>query len=501
MYLMGMRCSFGNVPLEFMEACISPNTFINNIPINGVFALKNAIEEKNKGNIDISEKSFLEKYGYKNINEITEDYFKYILQKPFPEKITNTNNIDSLLMCKTKNNEYLQDNPPNIVFVLTESMSSYFFKIHSENFNLLGSLENELKKCILFKNFVSCRNFTIYTIDGLLINSPLSPISQSKYLNTRFYSALQPFLDKGYDVEFVTGGRLNWRNLDQFFPRQGFNKLEGGSDIKKYVPDAIEEHEWGVYDEFLMKRIIQKLHEKRKKPLFIFAITITNHTPYKTPKNYSPYPIKFNEQNKKLFKSFDKKTINILTSHQYTCNCIGNLINEVSNSALSENTIIVATGDHSSHEIRNHFGFTDKNLMDKNGVPLIFYIPNNYKKDIFVDTSRFGSHKDIFPTLYNLALSNAEYYCVGNDLFSKNNKQDFFGIFEYNIAINKSGCVILDNSNPIFMEWKANSYNDLDYVNSPSSSLIDLYKKLKSYSAFNTIRIIEQIKSKNNLTK
>ncbi|MDY0280284.1 MAG: LTA synthase family protein [Salinivirgaceae bacterium] len=500
-FMLGMRCSFGNVPLEFMEASISPNTFINNIPINGVFALKNAIEEKIKGQIDISQHTYLEKFGFKNNTELLSDYIRYFGSEN--DSTVSPITLDSISFVKTSEDPFLAENPPNIVFLQMESMSTYFFNLHSENFNLLGSLEQELKNCIVFQNFLSCRNLTILSMDGLIVNSPLSPLSQSEYLNVSFpSSSIVPFLKSGYETTFITGGRLNWRNLDQFLPRQGFNKLEGGADIKKHCPNAIEEHEWGVYDEFLMERIVQKLHEKQDKPQFIYGVSITYHTPYKYPLHYKPMPLNLKGEIKKLLNSTDEATRQTFVCYQYMCDALGWLIHEITNSELADNTIIIATGDHSSHLSSNLFGFTDKDIMKLYSVPLIMYVPEKYKKELYIDTTRFGSHKDIFPTIFNMALSNASYFKSGNDLFSSDTTTNYFGLYQNQTAINNAGCAKYHNNNNFtYYRWLNKKGGELGLDLEPSQLLIELGNASKAYSAFNIFQTILQIKEKKNIVR
>ena len=51
---------------------------------------------------------------------------------------------------------------------------------------------------------------------------------------------------------------------------------------------------------------------------------------------------------------------------------------------------------------------------------------------MLINEKRYGSHKDIFPTLINLSLSNQKYFSLGNNLFSKNKPDSlFYGINDY----------------------------------------------------------------------
>ncbi|MEP7263457.1 MAG: sulfatase-like hydrolase/transferase [Bacteroidota bacterium] len=489
-FLFGMRCSFGNVPLEFMEASISPVTFINNLAMNGVFALKNAFSERKKGQIDVSDVACLGRFGYKNYDELTEEYIK------LHGKDATVKNVQELLKSSTPVNDFLEKNPPNVIFLQMESMSSYFLRLHSEKFNLLGSLEKEIDKCYTFRNFISCRNLTILSLDGILVNSPLSPLSQSEYLNNSFSSAaVLPFNEKGYETIFTTGGRTSWRNLDQFLPRQGFSRVEGGADIVKNIPGATEEHEWGVYDEYLMKRIVQLLRMKRAKPAFIYGMTITYHTPYKIPDDYKPYPISFGPHFTTTISSTDDATLNSFKCYQYMCNSLGWLIHEISTSELGKNTIIVATGDHSSHVGDQYFHFKDEEMMDWYGVPLICYIPEAYRKSIYIDTTRFGSHKDIFPTLYNLCLSNAMYHGNGNNLFSADTTISYFGLYESSLAISKAGCMRYNNNNFVFYKWKDKPGGHLQITDVQTPEMEKVARLSRVNAAFNTYSVINEIRS------
>jgi phosphoglycerol transferase MdoB-like AlkP superfamily enzyme len=493
-YLFGMRSSVGHVPLEFTEASISANSFINDIPMNSLFALKNALLERSKGRINFSMDDYLKYYNYNSVDDLLSDY-KHLFTND-----QNGSDTDGHIKATSSKNLLLEENPPNVVFLLLEGLSSHQWKLHSKTFNLFGSLESELKKCLVFKNYVSCRNLTIYTMDGLLVNSSLSPLSQSKYLNVSFpSSALKPFVQNGYETKFVSGGRMNWRNLDQFLPRQGFQSLEDGSNIKENCPEAIVEHEWGVFDEFLMKRIVQILKSPNNKPQFIFGLTITNHTPYKVPDSYKSYPLVLSEDLKTQMKLLGDYVLQTFLSYQYMCDCLGWFINQVTESGLAENTIIVATGDHTSHADVNSFGFTDKDFMDAYGVPLILYIPPKYRNNLNVDTLRFGSHKDIFPTLYNLSLSNTRYYNNGDNLFSPDTLKNYWGIYEYNSAINKYGCVKYTNNKFNYFNWQGKAGGKLIESNeNPSAEIIHLGEMLRAYAAFDKYQVINQISDKDN---
>jgi phosphoglycerol transferase MdoB-like AlkP superfamily enzyme len=96
-----------------------------------------------------------------------------------------------------------------------------------------------------------------------------------------------------------------------------------------------------------------------------------------------------------------------------------------------------------------------------------------------VDNARFGSHKDIFPTIFNLSLSNVVYFKSGNNLFGDNSSH-YFSINEYNQAFDKNGSVQF-GSTPIFFNWKGDKLIASTEKEKPKNVL--LLKKAKAYAA------------------
>ena len=97
--------------------------------------------------------------------------------------------FDKNLYSTTAHNEFLEKNPPNIVFILMESMSNHYFELHSKELNLLGDLNEILPELYYFKNGLSSFNGTIYSLENLLVNTPKS--SRSRLILT--HHSVHPF--------------------------------------------------------------------------------------------------------------------------------------------------------------------------------------------------------------------------------------------------------------------------------------------------------------------
>ncbi len=444
-FILGIRGTFDFYPLKINDSIISQHVFINNMVPNGVYSLKTAIADRKEKDVNVDIGKTMKNNGFGSPQEAVSSY----LEKSIAD---NPDSLVHALFSETPDNEFLKNNPPNVVFVLMESMSENFISLHNkQSFNLLGNLENVLPGCIHFTHFLPSTGATIHSLEGLMVNSPMTPIAQSIYLNKKLEtSAAKPFKENGYHTAFVTGSKLGWRNLDKFVPNQYFDDVEGSAYIEKYVENT-QSNEWGCYDEFLFKRMYDKLQSNTGKPQFIFALTTTNHTPYSLPDTYKPYSLEI-PQNivKKLSSDPEHAKVHFLT-YQYANDCLGKFIEQIKNSPLGENTIIVASGDHNARRI---FDYADAYSLQKYGVPLILYIPEKYKPaKEFIHPDCFGSHKDIFPTVYHLSLSKTSYVKSGINLFNPEEANHNFAMAEYNVLMNNTGCVYFKQK-PIFYAWK-----------------------------------------------
>ena len=96
-------------------------------------------------------------------------------------KTKNDSLIIPDLIATTQKNTFIEKNPPSVVFIMMEGLSNYYINLHSAENNLLGSLEAQLNDCYVYRNFLPSYNGTIYSLENLLVGTPQSPLSQSKF--------------------------------------------------------------------------------------------------------------------------------------------------------------------------------------------------------------------------------------------------------------------------------------------------------------------------------
>src|SRR5205814_8165649 len=98
------------------------------------------------------------------------------------------------------------------------------------------------------------------------------------------------------------------------------------------------------------------------------------------------------------------------------------------------------TGDHNNLML---FDFDDAHAFYHYSVPLIMHVPKKYLYKSEVDTTLWGSHKDIFPTIYHLSLDSASYFNNGNNLLERSpDRNNYFAInIMGGVAMNDNGFV------------------------------------------------------------
>ena len=487
-YFIGMRGTLAIIPLDGRHATFSENTFANTLANNGVFALKTASSDRKKYQVDININKMLKQYSFKSTHEAIATYLQNDVEHTDSLVLSN-------LIASTPKNQFLESNPPSVVFVMMESMSNYYMNLHSTKTNLLGALEAELDNCYLFRNFLPSYNGTIFSLESILVNTPQGPLSQSKYQTVTLESAsAKPFIQKGYTTSFITGGKMGWRSMDKFIYKQYFETIEAEPNLLKMYPNA-KTGEWGVHDEHLFDRAFEILSDT-SKPHFIYTMTISHHSPYDISELYDGYPLELTDDMKKNLKTTPDIALKSLKAYQYANDCLGRFINRLRNSPQGKNTIVIATGDHNILQI---FNYNDKDLLMKYSVPLVMYVPETYKPKHTVNTKKFASHKDIFPTVFNLALSEAEYVNSGCNLFSLT-KDYNYGVFCYRIAMDSVGCVDY-SSTPLYFRWTDKNTMQLEpSTENPDAHLQNLMIKAKAYTASMNAFVMSDLanKTKNN---
>ena len=488
--VINMRGSLGIFPLTRDDLSISHNQFLNFLASNGIFGFFDAWMARKKSQYTADMGYTLSKYQFTGV----EKAFQVCCQTNDNSKIQN---IKEHLYRNLGNNYYPTPQKKkqglanyHVVFIIMESWSGYYLKLHSPQMDLLGSLKDHLSDLIHFHNFFSSANGTVHSLENLLIANPDGSLIQTKYANIPFRSALaRPFQQQGYQTHFITSGKLHWRNMNMFLPHQGFGMQTGKAFLETYYKNS-KNNEWGVFDEYIYDYVYELL-SKTSQPQFITTLSTTNHPPYQIPEDYKAAPVTITPQVAKRMLKDEAITKHLFITFQYANDALGRFISKIRNSKLRDNTIIAITGDHNTWAL---FNYKQDELHWRYAVPFMLYLPPKLKQKVYIEEQRFGSHLDILPTLHALAIPQAKISSVGNNLLS-HKKLYFYGKNNGSgWAINHHGAAKFFHK-PEYYKWSNQKHQALQGT-SETPALKYLRRKAQADNVILNYSIFEDIKKK-----
>lgn len=466
-YALVFRGSLQHHQLKFAATLFSNNALINQATLNGVASFFYAYKDRKN---DVTLVKVENETGRKAYNTF------------FGTQVTPNNFSFGTLFARTPKNSRLEKHPPNIVFIQMESMGTHFYLLHNKENNMLGRLAPHIKKDLFFTHFLTGGEGTLDALTHFLIYSPFMYVPQSSLQNVQYVSSIaKPFKDAGYKTIFLTSAEAGWHNFAHFLPREFFDTVLGKQAILKMFPHG-ETEAWGIYDEYVFAYAydLLKKTDKQGKPVFIYINTISNHSPYTIPSHYKSYSINIPKTLPNRMQQTKEKVKKILLTYQYANDHLGAFLSRIKKSPFAQKVIIGASGDHNQHElIARYSDYREKVL--KHSVPFYLYVPKFYMKGKVADDTRVGSHKDIFPTLYHLALSNMRYINLGNDLLTKKPKNLLFGYYRDSFVLLPEGLIITNGKTPFFYPWTDRKKLLVSKPKPLSVQQQTLYKRIKAY--------------------
>lgn len=477
------RGSLGTFPLREMHMDVSSNTFVNQLVASGVHALYLANKERKETDIGTDPNQRLSLFGFSEWQNAAST----CLAKPIATY--------SDLRQQLPFNPSVAENQPHVVLAIMEGWGRHLMDFDQPlNNDLLGNLRPWIEgKADYFPQALSSQNGTHPSLEAILIDTPITPLTQSIYGYLGYdTSRVLPYKKAGYKTVFITAGQGSWRKIQEALLLQGFDEVHDEKEIMKAYPHATK-YTWGVDDEWLFKYALDTLNaaNERNEKLMLVLLSITNHGPHRIPSHYQPYAL---DQSKLNAASFVNKELGkeVLQTYQYANNALGDFMQGLDDSALLPNTLFAATGDHQTRSI---FNYPDNSELPlKYGVPLLFYIPEKYQlSSASVDKNIWAAHDDIFPTLWEHSLSETEVPLTGgNNIYTLIPETSSALSFidaggGAGIAISDYGA-ITNFSQPKYYQWSSD-LKKLELLDQPTPELEKLMQQERACFALKDWRI------------
>ncbi|MEQ4617925.1 MAG: sulfatase-like hydrolase/transferase [Corticimicrobacter sp.] len=497
------RGSLGKFPLRTMHMAVSSDTFTNNLVPSGVLALQQAWKERQISDLGDDPAAGLRQYGFGSIDEV----FQVLASQPGLAAGQNEDvagggaaavrgiSPDSLLWRNLPQQAALQQaRKPHVVVAVMESWGRHMQTFDDpESNDVLGHLRPWINSGRLdyFGKALSYQHGTHPSLEGLLLDTPITPLTQSRYGYHAYSTAVAlPYRQAGYRTVFLTAGSASWRRLDVALRQQGFDEVLGESAIRERFPEATA-NTWGLDDEWMFRygRELLAQADAQGQPVMLVMLSVTNHPPYRIPEHYKAGRLDTGRLGAALATDADTGR-SILETYQYSSDALGEFLDGLEGDGLLEHTLFAATGDHNTRTI---FAYPDsRQLFYKYGVPIVMRIPEAYRLGGTAHTGEWVSHQDIFPTLWAHSLSGVRVPRIGRDIYADSTDPAAVSFISEDgqggmgILISAQGAVT-GFVRPTYYEWDATG--QLKPTIQPSPELVLLWQRERAGLALRDWRI------------
>ena len=330
---------------------------------------------------------------------------KTLFKKPF--KLINKFNNDEILNELNTIKQYnrvLDDNSPNVIIFILESMGrEYWGSMNKERKikdfkGFTPFLDSLAEHSLVFSNAFATSRKSIHAMPSILAGIPSFEISYTStpYSKQKIESMVSIANSMDYNTSFFHGASNGSMGFLGFSNTLGFKNYYGRNEFNN---DDEYDGYWGIWDEPFLQFTKETLDNK-KQPFLATVFTITSHEPYVIPKKYDN---RFNQ--------------GIIPMHKcvlYTDFSIKKFFDESKNSDWFKNTIFLFTADHSN---KSYYPYYQKTI-NRFANPIMIYIPNSEFKG---NINSLASHMDIYPTIVDLIGYKKPFRSWGKSLVTRDN--------------------------------------------------------------------------------
>jgi len=391
---------------------------------------------------------------------------------------------------ETKDNKYTNlFKGKNVLVIHGESIQSFAMNLKFNGEELTPNLNKLVNEGIYFSNFYSQESVGNSSDSEFTSLSSLLPSSSGtvfmNYFNRNYETILKLLKEKNYYTFSMHANNGSAWNRNVTYNYLGYDNFYYYT--KDYVID--EEIGLGLSDKSFFKQSVNiiKNIDKEYENWYGTLVMLTNHTPFSDIGAHSDYSVDYitDEIDPETGENIvipwleGTKMGNYLKSVHYADEAIGQLINDLEEQGLLDDTIIVLYGDHDcklkQSEFRklynseyyqsvlidpeNTVGVIDKFTYEINRkVPFFIWSKDTVNSKYTKDVSKVMGMIDVMPTLANM-LGVKPKYALGNDMFNVDENIVVFP--DGNWLTNK---VYYDGSKGEFRQLDLESSIELDYI-------------------------------------
>ncbi len=245
------------------------------------------------------------------------------------------------------------EEPPNIVFLLVESLGGEFVGPSGQWTGFAPYLNSLSQHSLYWENGLSQSGRTFGMMPSLLGSLPFGKNGfmdlGPNYPNHQTLISL--LKERGYYTAFFSGYDTSFDGLNFFLDHQGTDFTLNKQKLQKLLPESQNQSNyWGVDDKSMLGFTAELLDTAQTYPRLEIYHTLQSHSPFTVP-NAEKYEQEFNNQLESLSHSSDKEEAFRQHQEEFTTllfadQAVKNFMEEYRQKEQYENTIFVITGDH-----------------------------------------------------------------------------------------------------------------------------------------------------------
>lgn len=308
----------------------------------------------------------------------------------------------------------------NLIMVSMESLQNFVINEKVNGEEITPFLNDFIGESYYFDNFYHQTQQGKTSDSEFLLDNSLYPLNRGAVFFThsgnQFDSMTESLNENGYYTTAMHANNKSFWNRDIMYDSLGYERFYSLPDYQVTDENSVN---WGMKDTPFFEQSVEHMKEM-PKPFSTKMITLTNH-----------YPFTLDEEDKLIdpYTSKDGTVNRYFQTVRYMDEALKNFINDLKESGLYEDSIIVMYGDHygisENHNtaMSQYLGKEVTPLVSTQlqRVPLIIHVPGKEGKTI----SKVSGQIDLKPTILHLmGIDTKKDIQFGGDLFSEQH-EDF----------------------------------------------------------------------------
>lgn len=296
--------------------------------------------------------------------------------------------------------------PPNLVFIIVESLSSCFICGHPAFGSFTPFIDSLAQHSLYWSNFLSTSDRTFNVLPAMFASLPPGDPSFVNVASRipNHLSLIRYLRESGYYASFFYPSDPEFNYMQDFLKKQGTDYIlrSFGPRYKRFE-HVHRDYGWGYPDADLFSRSFEVIDSVKRSPRLDIYLTLSLHSPFIVP-DQGRYlalldRLLAERGNRQPGREMVVKNRNIFSTILYVDNALREFMKKYREQPGYDNTIFIITGDHGLPEL-NLFRYP---AMLTYNVPLIIYSPMLKKPGFFRSVS---SHLDITPSFLAMMRDN-----------------------------------------------------------------------------------------------